>query len=57
VFVTGALALAHDLSAEPPYQRIKPEHRFDHHVNRRREVVAPPRVTALMLEDGFELFG
>ena len=44
-FVAGAFAFFDQARADPPDQRMKPENAFDHHVNRRSQVVAAAYVT------------
>ena len=54
-FVARALALVDQARADPPHQRMEPEQRFDRHVDRRGEVVAPPHVRELVREHRGEL--
>ena len=55
LFVAGALALVDEPRADPPHQRMKPEHRLHDHVQRRGEIVATANVRELVREDRFDL--
>jgi hypothetical protein len=44
VFIAGTLALVEQPGANPPNKRMKPEDRFDDHVETRQEIVAAPHV-------------
>ena len=55
VLVTGALALVDEARADPPHERVKPEHRADDNLRRREQVVAADDVTHLVGEDRFDV--
>lgn len=48
LFIAGALASFDESSLDPPDQGMKPENRFDNHVNRRNQNIAPPYMAQLM---------
>ena len=54
-FVARRLALAQQVRAEPPHQRMEPEQHFDAAMNRGGQVVAAANVTGLVREDGLQL--
>ena len=54
-FVAGRLALAQQVRAEPPHQRVEPEQHLDAAVQRRRQIVAATHVTGFVREDGLQL--
>ncbi len=53
--VARALALLDEPRADPPDERVKPEHGFHEHLHGSRQVVAAAPVRELVLEHGAEL--
>ena len=53
--VAGALALLDEPCADPPDERVEPEHDLDEHVRRGRQVVTAAPVRELVLEHRVEL--
>jgi hypothetical protein len=53
--VAGLLALVDQSSAQPPDERVEPEHGLHDHVERRRQVVASPDVRKLVGKDRFDV--
>ena len=49
-------AIVKEPELDPPHQRVKPEYRFDKHVNRSCEVVASTDMAQLVSKDGLQLF-
>jgi hypothetical protein len=53
--VARALALCDEPRADPPDERVIPEHGLDEHVHCRRQIVAAAPVRELVLEHRLEL--
>ena len=54
-FVASALAILNQPPANPPDKRMKPEQRFDQHMQHRAQIVAPAHVAKLMRHDRFDV--
>src|SRR5438270_10621812 len=54
-FIAGSLALLDQARSQPPNQWVKPEDRFDNHVNRGRQIVAPAHMPQFMRENRFQM--
>ena len=54
-FIARALAFPDEPRAEPPHGRIEPEYDLTEQVNRVSQIVAAPKVTELVSQDGSDL--
>src|SRR5581483_9818073 len=54
-FIACPLAFSDELRANPPDEWMKPEDRFDEHVNRSGEIVATPHVAKLVRNHRFKM--